>query len=63
MESNKIFKVAEEICLSGKDALELAVTAIESGEQASRFEGLDQDEKEGLKNILRGVLNEYRHSA
>ena len=60
METNKIFKAAEEICISGKDTLELTVKAIESGITVSRSEGFDHGEKERLLDILKGVIKEYK---
>ena len=60
VEANKILKAAEEICISGKETLELTVMAIESGVTVSRSEGFDQDEKERLLDILKGVIQEYK---
>ncbi len=60
MEANKILKAAEDICISGKETLELTVMAIESGVTVSRSEGFDQDEKARLLNILKGVIQEYK---
>jgi len=60
VEANKILKVAEEICISGKETLEQTVKAIESGVSVSRSEGFDQNEKERLLDILKGVIQEYK---
>ena len=60
MGANKILKVAEEICISGKETLELTVKAIESGVTVPRSEGFDQGEKERLLGILKGVIQEYK---
>lgn len=59
MENNKIFQAAEEICISGKESLENAVTAIDQGLPVSRLEELDGDEIIKLGNILKSVIKEY----
>lgn len=63
MESDKIIKVVEDLCLSGKDTLEHTVSAIELGLPVSRSVGFDKREQEKLLDILKGVIKEYKKTA